>query len=119
MTHRLRRRLGLVLVLVASLLFQQVAIAAFVCPAPVAAPTMAHCKMMPPAPAPAPLCEKHCTPDQTVPSDAAIAQVVAPAIASMAFALVVHAGSTQHAPLAFASAVDESPPRTRYCRLLI
>ena len=110
------------MVLVASLLFQQVAVAAFVCPGPAPAPMMADCaamQAMPQSPAPAPLCEKHCSPDQTLPSDAAISQVLAPAIAPMAYALVVAVHTAPSAPGTPHAILRWAPPRTRYCRLLI
>ena len=115
------------MVLVASLLFQQVAVAAFACPGreapnhPAAAPS-AHCAAMAagqPA-APQPLCEKHCAPDQTLPSDPASSSVPMPALEPLVFApLRLQVMSRQAHRLERSLVQSQAPPRLQYCRLLI
>ena len=113
------------MVLVASLLFQQVAVAAFACPGPqpphVEAAT-AHCAAMAaeqPA-SPQPLCEKHCAPDQTLPSPFASASALAPALEPLWFAPVLAAAVPREAHRLERSLVQsQAPPRLQYCRLLI
>jgi hypothetical protein len=125
MTRRRRQLLGAVLI--ASLLFQQVAVAAFACartavPPPLPPPGMEHCAQMDMAPAqvqaPA-LCEEHCAPDRSVPSDTAAPGVPALALPP-AFALVLdvpasHVAQQVEVPIAR----SDPPPRLRYCSLLI
>ena len=117
-----RRRFALVWVVIASLLFQQVAVAALACPREAMPAMSAHCAAMMAGhdlPAPAPLCEKHCAPDQTVPSETAAAQVPALALEPLLFAMLVLPGS-RHAPGAQPTlAPSTAPPRLRFCRLLI
>ena len=127
MFSRSRRRFGLVIVLLTSLLEQQVAVAAFACPGrvarrlPAAAPS-AHCAAMAaeqPA-APQPLCEKHCAPDQTLPSPFASASALAPALEPVWFAPVLAAAVPREAHRLQRSLVQsQAPPRLQYCRLLI
>ena len=113
------------MVLVASLLFQQVAVAAFACPGPqpphVEAAT-AHCAAMAaeqPA-SPQPLCEKHCAPDQTLPSDPASSSVPMPALEPLVFAPLRLQGMSRQAHRLERSLVQsQAPPRLQYCRLLI
>jgi hypothetical protein len=119
-----RHRTLLVALLIASLLFQQVAVAAFACaraplPAPAMPPGMAHCaQMAAPVQAPA-LCEKHCTPDQTVLSATAALGVPALALPPV-FALVLDAPAAQAArQVEVPIARSDPPPRLRYCSLLI
>jgi len=124
MLHRTRHRIVVSLLVIASLLFQQVAVAAFACDAaphhPSPAP-VSHCEQDHQAgsPAKSPLCEKHCAPDSTVLTDSAPG-VQALALPPVLFSLVVHEPST---PLAQANDVSlirsDPPPRLRYCSLLI
>jgi hypothetical protein len=126
MLFRSRHRFVVALIVVGSLLFQQVAVAAYACD-PAArsqapAPTH-HCEHAQKAPAPnasSPLCEKHCTPDLTVLTDTAALGVPALALPPVVFTLVVHEPA---APLTFGDTVSltrsDPPPRLRYCSLLI
>ena len=120
---RARHRLHVALVVVACLLFQQVAVAAYACErAPAPLPTQAmRCAEMNMAPAAAPasaLCEKHCAPDLSVPTDLAALDVPALALPP-AFSLVLHAPSAQVHRAAVPVARSDPPPRLRYCSLLI
>jgi len=129
MTRFARRRFCLSLALIASLLFQQVAVAAFACAKQAAPPpvveAMAHCTEMAMAPAPAQaqspaLCEKHCTPDQLVPADTANASVPALGLPPVSFALVLDTSLSQ--PIAATEvsiARSDPPPRLRFCSLQI
>lgn len=124
MTRRRRPLLGALLI--ASLLFQQVAVAAFACartavPPPAPPAGMEHCAQMDMAPAqvqaPA-LCEEHCAPDRSVLSDTAAPGV--PALAPQPHALVFdvpasHVAQRVEVPIAR----SDPPPRLRYCSLLI
>jgi hypothetical protein len=124
---RKRQRVRLSLLVLASLLFQHVALAAYVCaPAPVTPPSMPagmeHCAAMAAAPVATPppaLCEKHCAPDQTLVSDSAALHV--PALAAAPIFLLVldepgaHALQRPEVPIAR----SDPPPRLRYCSLLI
>jgi hypothetical protein len=124
---RRRQRVRLCLLVLVSLLFQHVALAAYACaPAPASPPSMPagmeHCAAMAAAPAPMPataLCEKHCSPDQTVVSDSAALHV--PALAASAVFLPVldqpRAHALQRAEVPIAR--SDPPPRLRYCSLLI
>lgn len=119
-----RQRLGLVLLLIASLLFQQVAVAALACPGPQPAEPVlsAHCAAMgmAPAPKPNPLCEQHCSPTQTVPTDATAGSVPALAMDAMAFTAPLQLATPALAHrLERELARPSPPPRLRYCRLLI
>ena len=127
MFRRARTRFRLSLLVLASLLFQQVAVSAYACelvrssPPPMPA-GMEHCAQMNMAPAQAQspaLCEKHCTPDLTLLSDTAALHVPAMALPP-SFEVVLHA------PAMVAAQYDEvpisrsdPPPRLRYCSLLI
>ena len=101
------------MVLVASLLFQQVAVAAFACPGPqpphVEAAT-AHCAAMAaeqPA-SPQPLC------------DPASSSVPMPALEPLVFApLRLQVMSRQAHRLERSLVQSQAPPRLQYCRLLI
>jgi hypothetical protein len=115
------------LLVLSGLLFQQVAVSAYACEwvrttTPPMPPGMEHCAQMDTAPAQAespPLCEKHCTPDQTLLADTVALGVPAMALPP-AFEIVLHA------PTMVAAQYDEvpirrsdTPPRLRYCSLLI
>jgi hypothetical protein len=123
---RARHRIRLGLLVVGCLLFQHVAVAAYACELVASAPTppaaAAHCAEMGPAPvapeSPA-LCAKHCTPDQTLLTDAAAPHVPALALPP-AFALVLNAPALDSASLdAVPVRRSDPPPRLRYCSLLI
>lgn len=127
MLRRARTRFRLSLLVLASLLFQQVAVSAYACelvgtaPPPMP-PGMEHCAQAGATPAQAEspaLCEKHCTPDLSLLTDTATPGV--PAISlPPAFEIVLHT------PAMVAAQYDEvpisrsdPPPRLRYCSLLI
>lgn len=120
------RRLRIALLATLCLLFQQVALASYLCPPeqmPVAAPAMSEqCAdaAMAPAQDNAPLCEQHCNPDHTVAADSAKLSVPALALPLLAFAVVLVEPVSQSAAQSEVptTAVDP-PPRLRYCSLLI
>lgn len=126
MIRRARHRLQVVLVVIGCLLFQQVAVAAYACDLsgrgsapPAAMEGCAGMKMAPTATASPALCEKHCAPDLSVLTDAALPAVPALALPS-AFAIVLDAPAVQVAryqevPISR----SDPPPRLRYCSLLI
>jgi hypothetical protein len=125
MTRRRRTLLGALLIV--SLLFQQVAVAALACartpaPPPPMPAGMEHCAQMDMAPvhaqSPA-LCAKHCAPDLSLVTDMA-----APGVPTLglppAFSLVLetpasHVAQQVEVPIAR----SDPPPRLRYCSLLI
>ena len=126
MLLRARHRFVVVLIVIGSLLFQQVAVAAYACDPAARSQTPApanHCEHAQKAPEPAassPLCEKHCTPDLTVLTDSAAMGVPALALPPVVFALVVHepaATLTHGDPVPLTR--SDPPPRLRYCSLLI
>lgn len=124
MLHRTRHRIVVSLLVIASLLFQQVAVAAYACDAaphhPSPAP-VSHCEQAHQAGSPdmSPLCEKHCAPDSTVLTDSALA-FPALALPPVLFSLVVHEPSTPLAPSNDVSLIrSDPPPRLRFCSLLI
>jgi len=127
MTRFARRRLTICLTLIASLLFQQVAVAAFACAKEVGTPppvrAMSHCAEMAMAPAQAQspaLCEKHCAPDQSVPADSGVAGVPALALPPLSFALVLDTSVSQSiAATEVPISRSDPPPRLRFCSLLI
>jgi hypothetical protein len=125
MLLRARHRFFVALIVIGSLLFQQVAVAAYACDPAARSSSSApasHCEHTQKA-APAkssPLCEKHCTPDLTVLTDTASLGVPALALPPMVFTLVVHEPA---ATLTESDSVpltrSDPPPRLRYCSLLI
>ncbi|MGH8029818.1 MAG: hypothetical protein ACREO3_07785 [Arenimonas sp.] len=126
MFRRPRIRLRIAIVLIASLLFQQVAVAAYACAKAAAPPPpppgMEHCAQMGMAPAatqsPA-LCEKHCAPDLSLTTDAT-APTVPPPLLPPSFSLVLDEPSAQAAHRIEAPiSRSDPPPRLRFCSLLI
>ena len=125
MTRRRRSLLGALLI--ASLLFQQVAMAAIACaraeaPPPPMPPGMEHCAQMDMAPVQAEspaLCEKHCVPDLSLLTDTAALSVPTLAMPP-AFSLVLES-PVSHVALQVEVPISRSdpPPRLRYCSLLI
>ena len=120
-----RHRIVVALIVIGSLLFQQVAVAAYACdPAARASssPSASHCEHSAKAPGAkaSPLCEKHCTPDLTVLTDSGALSAPSFVLPPVVFALVVHepAASFTHAA-AVPLARSDPPPRLRYCSLLI
>jgi len=126
MFGRSRHRFVVALIVIGSLLFQQVAVAAYACDpvtrgsTPVATSHCEHTKNVLEPAKPSPLCEKHCRPDQSVLTDTAALGVPALALPPMVFMLVVHEPA---APLTHGESVpltrSDPPPRLRYCSLLI
>jgi hypothetical protein len=110
-------------ILLLSLLFQQVALAAYLCPveqgpAP-ATMSMAHCEEMPPA-ASTPLCTKHCNPDTTTTPDVRLAHVPPLLLPPLRFAppeLLVAPESRTYASVPLVR--SDPPPTLRFCSLLI
>ncbi len=122
-----RQRLRIALVVIACLLFQQVALAAYSCtliqPAPAPAAMSGHCAEMgmaaqtPDNPA---LCAKHCAPDQTTAADHVKLSVPALMLPPLAFAGIRMTCATSVAAQADVDiARSDPPPRLRYCSLLI
>lgn len=126
MTRHARQRLQVVLVVVFCLLFQQAALAAYLCPLQQIpaenAAMVGHCAEMGmdggqdnPA-----LCQKHCAPDVLVAADHAPPTVPALALAPPMHALVLsqpvsHVAVQAEEPIA----PSDPPPRLRFCSLLI
>lgn len=126
MSRLARQRLIKTLVLIASLLFQQVAMAAFVCTIPqmqVASAIIAKdCAGMKSAPAQPPdaVCQKHCAPDPTSADTSSNPTVppltLPPLMHALARVPAMHACAYESAEV---FARSDPPTRLRYCRLLI
>ncbi|MBS1939664.1 MAG: hypothetical protein JST38_02150 [Bacteroidetes bacterium] len=126
MTRLVRHRMRIAVLVIVCLLFQQTALAVYLCPMeqmPVQTTAMAmHCADMGMAqkqdnPA---LCEKHCSPDVTVSTDAAKLSVPPLALPPLVLAPVYvppvsHVAVQSEAPIAR----SDPPPRLRFCSLLI
>src|SRR5205085_11133039 len=121
MFRRLRARSRLAaLILVASLLFQQVAVAAYACAreSGVARQVHSHCAESAQTRA-SPLCEKHCVPDLPVAPDASVPGVPALPV-TFDFALMLAQTSAAMPPReAMLPTGADPPPRLRFCSLLI
>lgn len=126
MIRHVRHRMRIAILVIVCLLFQQTALAAYLCPmeqmpSETAAMT-AHCADMGMAqkqdnPA---LCEKHCSPDVTVSADAAKLSVPPLALPPLVLAPVYVPPVSQVAVQSEAPiARSDPPPRLRYCSLLI
>ena len=126
MRLRARQRLRVALVVIACLLFQQVALAAYACPMEQMPPQMEamaeHCAEMGMQQAqdnPA-LCAKHCAPDISTAADHAQLSVPPLMLSPLAFAPVLVTPVTRVAVQAeIPIARSDPPPRLRYCSLLI
>lgn len=122
-----------VLAALLALLFQNVALAAYVCPVPVAPGHAAHSQahaVEPTAPMPdcgmampekPTLCEKHCDPDEGAAAEVRVGTVPAPVLAPLRFEL---ASWRQPPPAAsgyhnVAASRADPPPMLRFCSLLI
>lgn len=126
MSRHTRQRFMTTLVLIASLLFQQVAMAAYVCTMPqmqAASAMMADdCVAMesPPAQPPDTVCQKHCAPDPTSSDTSSIPPVPALTLPPLLHAFVLAPASRG---CVYASsdvfARSHPPPHLRYCCLLI
>lgn len=126
MSRRSRHRLKIAVLVIVCLLFQQAALAAYLCPMEqVPAETLAmsgHCAGMGMAqqqdnPA---LCQKHCSPDRSVAADAVKLTVPPLALPALIMAPVYvqpvsHVAIQSDAPIAR----SDPPPRLRFCSLLI
>lgn len=126
MNRLTRRRFRIGLFATLCLLFQQAALAAYLCPVqqmPAQLEAMAdHCAGMGMEQArtnPA-LCDKHCNPDHQLATDATQLSVPPMALAARAFEAVLElpAGKVA-APVEVPIARSDPPPRLRYCSLLI
>lgn len=126
MLRRTRHRLRIALLAIFCLLFQQAALAAYLCPMehmPAKATAMAeHCAEMGMQQAqdnPA-LCAKHCAPDFSTAADQAKLAVPALALPPVAFAPVLATPVTHVVVQAEVPITgSDPPPRLRYCSLLI
>ena len=126
MTRRARHRLRIALLALLCMLFQQAALAAYLCPieqVPAQPSAMTgHCAQMDMAQTPTnpALCDKHCNPDHQLVTDAASLSVPALGLPVPAVPpVLVEAGG--HVVLCdeVALARSDPPPRLRYCSLLI
>ena len=110
-----------------TLLFQQVAVAAYACAsanvpsAPSAMPGCAEMDMAPAkTPPPSALCQKHCAPDRSIASDHASPTVPSLALPPLHFAPVLDQSISRLVVAAEVSIRPTGPPpRLRYCSLLI
>jgi len=126
MTRHARQRLRTSLFAVLCLLFQQAAVAAYLCPVqqmPAQMEAMAdHCAGMGMTQAetnPA-LCDKHCNPDHQLASDTTQLSVPPMALAARAFEPVLELSASESvAPFEVPVTRSDPPPRLRYCSLLI
>lgn len=126
MTRRGRRRLRIALTVILCLLFQQVAVAAYVCALPsvpsapaVVAGDCSEMDMEVVQEAPA-LCAEHCSPDQAIVADLSSPHVPPVALPPLQFAPIRGPPLTRVA-LTVQAPLNRSgpPPRLRYCSLLI
>lgn len=120
-----RQRWITALVLIACLLFQQLAMAAYACTMtqmpsdPVAMAQDCETMAAEQVEQSTALCHKHCTPDPTSASSQSVLTVPALALPPVAYGLTLFQGSrVAFAPDALFARSDP-PPRVRYCRLLI
>ena len=126
MPLRVRHRLRIALVVILCLLYQQLALAAYVCPMEQMPPQMEamaeHCAEMGMQQAqdnPA-LCAKHCSPDFSTPADHAKVSVPALMLPPVTYAPVLATPVTHVAVQAeIPIARSDPPPRLRFCSLLI
>ncbi|WP_244858568.1 MULTISPECIES: hypothetical protein [Lysobacteraceae] len=126
MTRRARHRLRIALLAIVCLLFQQAALAAYLCPIeqmPAGMAAMAgHCAEMGmdlardnPA-----LCDKHCNPEHSVVVDTVKLSVPPLALpAPMLVPLVLQSTSRVAVQADVPIARSDPPPRLRFCSLLI
>lgn len=125
-TRGCRQRLMTGLLLVACLLFQQVAMAAYACtmvqmpPDPVAMAQDCEAMATEQARHSTAVCQKHCTPDPASASHHATPTVPALLLPAVVHALVLVEGRARPSLATDVSiARSDPPPRVRYCRLLI
>ena len=128
MTRRARHRLRIAVLVILSLLFQQAALAAYLCPIEqrLAEPTAMTepCAEMGMAQLPDQdnplLCQKHCNPDYTATTDAVKLSVpplaLPPLVLAPAFVQpITHVAIQADVPITR----SDPPPRLRFCSLLI
>lgn len=126
MSRRIRHRSITALMLIACLLFQQMAMASFACTmvSMSAGPVVMaeDCEAMTSAPVQQldAVCEQHCAPDPTSASTQNVPDVPALALPPVSFGLTVSEdpGQAGFVPDSVFARWD-SPSRVRYCRLLI
>lgn len=124
MSRLMRHRSLHLLLLIASLLYQQFAMASYACTMSGVATTTAigDCPAMASNPSQAPdaVCQKHCTPDATSPTTYVVPAVPALGLPPVSFLLTVSDGLEHSGFLSDVAVVrSHPPPRVRYCRLLI
>lgn len=126
MSRSIRQRSITVFLLIASLLFQQFAMAAYACTMsglPTDAVVMAEdCPAMASNQGQVPdaVCQKHCAPDPTSPTTQPVPTVPALGLPPVSFILTTSEGFGHSGFLSdIAVARSHPPPRVRYCRLLI
>lgn len=125
MTRRTRHRLRIAFLAIVCLLFQQTALAAYLCPMeqmPAETSAMSNCAGMDmgqqqdnPA-----LCEKHCSPDHSVAADAVkltVPPLTLPPLLLAAMDVQPVVPVADHADGLLAR--SDPPPRLRFCSLLI
>lgn len=122
-TRSARQRLRIALLVMFCLLFQQAAMAGYLCPvgpAPTPAQSSRCAAMGMQQTKPNPLlCEKHCTPDVTAAADHAAPSVPPLALPPVVFELVMAPASRAGFHADVPSSHSDPPPRLRYCTLLI
>lgn len=126
MTRHARQRLRIAFVAALCLLFQQVALASYLCPVeqmPAKVTAMAeHCaeNSMPRTQDNPILCAKHCNPDHSVAADSVKLSVPPLALAPLVHALVLAAPVSHVAVQSEVAMAGADPPlRLRFCSLLI
>jgi hypothetical protein len=125
MPRRARHRVHTMILVIASLLFQQVAVAAYLCPVgqgaavPAAATPCAEMAMDVATDTPA-LCAKHCDPDHYLASDGGKLSVPPLALPPPEFAPAPARAASRLAMRTQVPVVrSDPPPRLRFCSLLI
>lgn len=130
MTRRTRHRLRIAVLVILSLLFQQAALAGYVCPAPIEPPSAEIVAMAGPCAEMgmakqqdkdnSALCEKHCNPDHTVTNDTAKPSVPPLSLPPLILAPVFVQFATNSVLQACVPiSRSDPPPRLRFCSLLI
>jgi len=119
-----RRRIRIALLTIFCLLFQQMAVAAYVCTleaGPGSAVRVADCHQPVPerTELPDPVCAKHCAPDTATSAEARVLSVPAAVLPPLLHLPVLVGPGGDEVRLADASPAPDPPPRLRYARLLI
>lgn len=125
MPRRARHRIHMAILVIACLLFQQVAVAAYLCPVeqgaavPAAVEPCADMAMDAATDVPA-LCVKHCDPDRYLATDGGKLSVPPLAVPPPVFAPVLAQATSRLAVwVEVPVARSDPPPRLRFCSLLI